>query len=343
MVQQSKKKKNLDFLDMAKGLGIFLVILGHVDCGENPMSVWIYSFHLPLFFIISGVLLCYHDIWKTERFSTFLIRKVRGILIPFFVFSGVSILYYLVMRIVFKEGRFLDILEMTRSTFTLAGYDTLWFLPTLFFAEVLTVFFLKYIEKVWIGFGIVFILSFLGMYLLKENIIEEYTPVHFGVVRIIKMLIAASFIFIGYFYFAYKDLIINKWKPQIGIMTATILLIVNALLCQLNHWTDLNFCKINHLSIYFFCAIGTSLAVLYLLEKTKIKVKVVEYLGKNSLYIMCTHNPLPILSTIQAGYLLLLFSLGRYVDDIIIALIVAVVEIPICMAINYFTSNKIST
>lgn len=46
--------KRLDYIDYTKGFGILLVILGHIYDTSNPIKIWLYSFHMPLFFIISG-------------------------------------------------------------------------------------------------------------------------------------------------------------------------------------------------------------------------------------------------------------------------------------------------
>lgn len=43
------------FVDVAKGIGILLVIIGHVvPYGDNYLSRFIFGFHMPLFFILSG-------------------------------------------------------------------------------------------------------------------------------------------------------------------------------------------------------------------------------------------------------------------------------------------------
>ena len=44
--------KRLDYLDIAKGIGILLVVLGHIYGNNNVFHVWIYSFHMPLFYFI---------------------------------------------------------------------------------------------------------------------------------------------------------------------------------------------------------------------------------------------------------------------------------------------------
>lgn len=57
-------KQRVAFLDYAKAIGIILVVLGHVintqgnilPSGKIVLQ-YIYSFHMPLFFIISGIII----------------------------------------------------------------------------------------------------------------------------------------------------------------------------------------------------------------------------------------------------------------------------------------------
>lgn len=56
--QQLKKentvKPRLDYLDVAKGIAILLVIMGHTFTVWKVRINWIFTFHMPLFFILSG-------------------------------------------------------------------------------------------------------------------------------------------------------------------------------------------------------------------------------------------------------------------------------------------------
>lgn len=45
-----KRKTHIDY---AKFIGIYLMILCHAGF-QNQLTVWIYAFHMPLFFILSG-------------------------------------------------------------------------------------------------------------------------------------------------------------------------------------------------------------------------------------------------------------------------------------------------
>ncbi|MBC3758519.1 acyltransferase family protein [Hyunsoonleella sp. SJ7] len=70
--------KRLEWVDQAKGLGIFLVIYAH----NIPLSeAYIYSFHMPLFFFVAGM---FHP--KLTSKST-IVHRAKGILIPYFFWA----------------------------------------------------------------------------------------------------------------------------------------------------------------------------------------------------------------------------------------------------------------
>ena len=87
-------KKHYYQLDAIKGIAIFLVILGHaiIYFPINLHTVYwceilydlIYSFHMPLFFAVSGF--CFHYD-KYSTYNQFLLKKFKRILLPYFIFS----------------------------------------------------------------------------------------------------------------------------------------------------------------------------------------------------------------------------------------------------------------
>ena len=70
-----KSKRNSD-LDILKGIGIVLVILGHQYL---PIGHFIYSFHMPLFFLISGYL------YYKKEIKESLVKDFRRLIIPYFI------------------------------------------------------------------------------------------------------------------------------------------------------------------------------------------------------------------------------------------------------------------
>ena len=55
------RDKRLYYLDNARGLALLGVVVGHIFQYDSTLITWICSFHIPLFFIISGALLYYKD------------------------------------------------------------------------------------------------------------------------------------------------------------------------------------------------------------------------------------------------------------------------------------------
>jgi fucose 4-O-acetylase-like acetyltransferase len=96
MSKKSSSFQRLVWVDYAKGIGIFMVVLGHTIRGlvnssilESSTAVQavdscIYAFHMPLFFLISG-LFVYRSVSKPLK--DFLVEKLQVIAYPYLVWS----------------------------------------------------------------------------------------------------------------------------------------------------------------------------------------------------------------------------------------------------------------
>lgn len=126
-------------IDVAKGIGIICIVLGHVLPHSFVYSL-LYAFHVPLFFVLSG--LTYHH---AENLRGFLVDKIRRILVPYASFALISIVLYRLMPLILntpvEEARLLpNILGMlyaNTNTGWMAWNRPLWFLPCLFAVLVL--------------------------------------------------------------------------------------------------------------------------------------------------------------------------------------------------------------
>ncbi|MEJ5306926.1 MAG: acyltransferase family protein [candidate division WOR-3 bacterium] len=132
--------KRENFVDIAKSLGIFLVVLGHTEINPN-LKTFIYSFHMPLFFIVSGFL------FKTEsNFKEFFIKKFKRLIIPYFIFSFLTYLFWVFVTGRHGIGLVSEIGYLKPIVGTLTGLShndylvhniSLWFLYVLFLIELL--------------------------------------------------------------------------------------------------------------------------------------------------------------------------------------------------------------
>ena len=72
--------KRIEYIDIAKGIGILLVVMGHNDFAlVSPFAYkLIYSFHMPLFFFLSGYFLN-----TTIGFWSFFQKRFNSLLKPY--------------------------------------------------------------------------------------------------------------------------------------------------------------------------------------------------------------------------------------------------------------------
>ena len=81
-----------------KGILIILVVLGHI---HTPFTSWIYLFHIPVFFMISGF--C----WKTKysvdikSMKTYVIGKLKRLYVPSVI---VNVLFILLNNLFLRIG-----------------------------------------------------------------------------------------------------------------------------------------------------------------------------------------------------------------------------------------------
>lgn len=121
-----KTSNRLKWLDVAKGIVILLMILGHTGLPRYASNV-IFAFHMPFFFVASGLTTMF------EKYSLcrFCINKVKTLGIPFVIYSAIN----LVLWPIAVGGAFPDYCY----NFLEDGWGgvALWFIPVLFFALVM--------------------------------------------------------------------------------------------------------------------------------------------------------------------------------------------------------------
>lgn len=83
----------ISWVDNAKAIGIFLVVFGHTKGIDPLIRNFIYSFHVPLFFFLSGVLL--KDKYLGGTLKSFIMKNIKRLVIPYASFWFISYLYWL--------------------------------------------------------------------------------------------------------------------------------------------------------------------------------------------------------------------------------------------------------
>ena len=114
----------VEYIDIAKGIGILLVYIGHCFLNKDGMLFQsIYSFHMPLFFLISGMLFQYNPDYGIAKI---IYGKVVTLLLPYLLFTVLYCLCFLAFR-------------SNPIVYLLYGWGRipLWFIPILFAIEII--------------------------------------------------------------------------------------------------------------------------------------------------------------------------------------------------------------
>ena len=222
-------QKNLTITYM-KATGIMLMVLAHCS-GFSLLYRIVYSFHMPLFFIVSGY--CFKDKYFSKP-GTFIWRRVKGLWWPFVKWGLLFLVlhnlffrwniyndkygYHGIVQHLYSTGDFINhatnILLMTQTECLLGGY---WFLRSLFWGSLIA--FGALVCGYWI-FKIKYnslLISVLGSTLLLVCLVTNYIPKTFTVFLIgPRDFMAATFFVIGYCLAKMRFPAFNWWQSLLA-------------------------------------------------------------------------------------------------------------------------------
>ena len=131
-------QRRIEYLDIFRGIGIILMIMGHVVY-TGKFEHFIHAFHMPMFFFISGYL--YRD--KEISIRDFFIKKAKTLLIPYFFYGILQYCFWLLTK--WPQMDFQPLWHLfTINTDGLAIAGSLWFLTALFWTDLMFFLIKKY-------------------------------------------------------------------------------------------------------------------------------------------------------------------------------------------------------
>lgn len=272
----------LEWLDGVKGIAIILVVVGH-NIGSNTLIFqYIYGFHMPLFFFLSGY------VYNENKYPNLLClvnQKLRTILNPYFIFGAISVLMYSIY-INNDMAVLRTFMIANRAEMSLVPFNTpLWFLPCLFIIVILYYFVKKYIHNVYILLLLLFLLSYFGFHTIQAPILPWtmdsalYYMLYYGIGHTIR---------------SRKLLESNHLKGQVSRIIFIISCLIHCAQLLISNemsglplFFDYGYSIILALSgIVVYCFIGMKL------QHFKTIKQIFAFLGQNSLVILALHIPL---------------------------------------------------
>lgn len=295
-----ENKVRLNYLDIAKGMAISMIVLGHLFKSGSIMKL-IFAFHVVLFFMISGYLLKFKDVNALSKKS--INSRIRSVVIPYISFS----LIYIIGDFIISKFDVSNLMWDSIYTLMLIPRSALWFLPAFFIGEMLFLLILRFKNNY------VKLVLIIGCFAIPYGV--TFIRYNFIILVIARALIACGFIGIGYYT---KDII-----DKISIRQALILFVISFVMAQLNVSVDLYSLVIGNIIMYVLTGFIASASVIVLCKKMHTN-RVLEFLGANSIIIMSTHQ-------------LILKSSNIFIENnFIILLIIVILEYPIIKIIDNY-------
>lgn len=296
-------KQYLPWIDVAKGIGIILVVLGH---SMFPKHILISGFHMPLFFILAGITFS-----ARTNFTTFIFKKIQRILIPFFFWYILSYLLGL-------------------------SNGPLWFLYTLFGSLVCIYVLVKYANL----FCQSFIVLVTSLCIWGKYSFIDYLPA--DIVRILSgsIFIFIGYIYKSIISKAngIDECSSIKKNIVIGAITLSAMYTVSLLVGEkLGLYSDLRYLWLTMFRPYWIVVVFLTLCgswATILWAKFFNNSMILRWLGMNSLVIMCVHYPicefLNIYISKLSNFDLLLYKLMYGIVEYILIFTVSIILVLIC-------------
>lgn len=306
--------KRIMYIDIYKCLLMILVIIGHLHYFDynSKTLVLIYSFHMPAFLIISGIL---SNITNDTNALSIIKKRFKNSIVPYFVFNLISLI--LIPKDTNMEQR-MAVLAIFRG---MGDPDNsinlpLWFLTYHFFA--LTVFELLDL----ISIKIMSLSKIKDDHMIIKNLLllifcSVFMYLSYLYARVYKLeripfnveiaLFSLLYVYIGKIIISYKDYfvsneIIKKYKIILSIILFIIYMACTYIWYNLslkNGRIDLNARDYkNALYMYINSLLGFIVLspVPYIISKIKYLNKLFAFFGKISLYTLAYHIPSNIVS-----------------------------------------------
>jgi acyltransferase len=273
----------LNWIDYLKALGIFLVVYGHT-VGVIPfVEKWIFSFHMPLFFLVSGFLIKPENL--DHGFKPFFIKTTKDLIPPYLIFAVAFYLFWLLIaRHIGQDAGlatdlispFLAILYGTGSHSTMQlNPIVLWFFPCLYITHLMTYFIVC--KKLYISLAISVVLLTIGI-LIPKNIA---LPFEFE-----EALVAQFFVVSGFA--AKRQKVMEYVGSHQPFLVGVLLVAAGSFIGLWNGRVDMRTSNYGNFGYFLCSSVAITFGLAMLFYKLP-KLKLAELMSKNTILIFPLH------------------------------------------------------
>lgn len=275
----------IPYIDVFRGMLMLLVVLGHsIGRTDDVVNKVILSFHMPAFFILSGM--CFQP--KTSRYKTSMLlkKKAKGLIWPYITFSIIGVFLYWVLLAGTSKDKGVTVLQTIigilwndnkYGTIVTGGF---WFVYDLIWITLIHVLTKKINKTLRLGIAT---FSFVFLYLSK---VDFYFLAEI-------MRISA-----GYMFFLLGDLLVasNMEKEMEKVIRGgdlylllSIIFMAITITTAYNNYSILMYDnRYGNVLLFLLSSISGAVSV-YMLAKCIAANRLVEFIGRNTIPILQMH------------------------------------------------------
>ena len=302
----------IKYIDLARFIGLVLVLFCHIPMPEGIFHDFVYSFHVPLFFLLAGVFL------KPNVKSTF-ISGLKNLIIPYLLINLILVLCGILISIFYEFTLYNDVIypilgivcgtSSPEFIYKIPGGPS-WFIIALFWSRIIV----SLIINLKLKYQIISVIAILCTYFVLNSYFE-YT-----ILCIDSALLGCIFMLIGYYL---KSFILNISKTNIYIIGFILCL---SPLLLLNGTANMFKGEYgNNIILFFINGTIGSLILLYICSKINLINRYITLIVSGAIFFIIFH-------TFIMEYVMLLYRRlvnyeldMRIYDKIIISIITIII------------------
>lgn len=282
-------KKRAEWVDLLKGIGIILVVYGHVILGVHDAGIGfksdiyfmqhsvIYTMHMPLFFFLSGL---FASKWAQRKKKTAFLQKFKSLIIPYFLWGIIQGTIMSILSSYTNNGTSWDAILLL----PIKPFAQFWFLYDLFFIFIVYFILNKLVSEKWIAilalfFAVIspllhywelwrityyFVFFFAGVLFMKSNIYSKIKKNNVFIMMLFFITINIIFYKVSF------DKVVNNF------MTILVAFVGICLLVVLSKWGK---SKV----VEYLGKISLPIYLMHILATAGIRILMIKILGINSI------------------------------------------------------------
>lgn len=266
----SSGRARVQFIDLAKGVAIILVVAFHAGLTEHIPAIG--AMRMPLYFVLSGIF------FKYSGFVDFFFKKTNNLLIPFAVFLVLGIAW----RVALRGGGFIEALGQPIHEPFIAN-QAIWFLIALFWINMLWAGIYTCLNKAIFRFTAVIACGLVGYALHRGGV---YLPFFLG-----SALSAIPFFYIGTLI---RPWLIERTMRVTTVLVLALLLLAGGIVYSIARDTPMiEFCSNAYIGSVAGIFINSLMMVvgMLMLCKAIVWLPVISFLGRHSIVVLGLHLP----------------------------------------------------